>query len=103
MAARKDVKQELLAATRFAAQEYQNATEVQQHRSAVRDFNHKFGLLSQLLRSRREAMPADLTRAYAQIVARNGMLLGSGPSGGSAESELESALQQFDRFLGRNV
>jgi hypothetical protein len=101
MATRREVTQKAVRAARDAAGDYRNAAETQQHRGAVRDFNQSFGTLSRYLQATGQTMPRDLARDYGEIVARNGMLFGNGPSGGSAESELESELQRFDRYIAR--
>jgi hypothetical protein len=91
--------QQLIAGARQTARNYRGATETQQHRGAVRDFLQQFTTLSKALRAAKKPMPSDLQRDYNEIVARNGMLFGGGPSGGSAESEFEAALQEFDRYV----
>lgn len=99
MAISPDLIRQAVAGARQAARNYRGATETQQHRAAVRDFLQRFTILSKVLRSVGQPMPSDLLRDYNQIVARNGMLFGGGPSGGSAESEFEAALQEFDRYV----
>lgn len=101
MATRKQMTQHAIRATRQNASDYRNAAGMQDHRTAVYDFNRNFGTLSRYLQATGQAMPPDLARDYGEIVARNGMLFGAGASGGSAESELESALQEYDRYLAR--
>lgn len=99
MATRAEVTRMAIAAARAAAREYRNAREMNQHRAAVRAFSERFSMLSRYLQQTGQSMPSDLVRDYNEIVARNGMLLGGAPSGGSAESELEIALQELDRYV----